>query len=104
MEKIIKRASLFNIVTAITIIVAVSVQLHLSGEYIYFRRARAILGYFIIIPSLMITLIGTIIVIKYYLSNRFNKPYKYLFLTIPSILILLYIIYMLILIVFKILI
>ena len=86
MEKIIKKTSVFNIVTATIIIISALIQLYLGGEYINYRRIRAILGYFIIVPSLLFTTVGTIIVLRYYLLNGFKKPYKYFYEYICSVL------------------
>ncbi|MBA9073165.1 Na+-driven multidrug efflux pump [Flavobacterium gossypii] len=86
MEKIIKKAARINFLSAIIIVMAGITQLSLYGEYIVYRRIKAILGYFIILPSLLVCLISIIIVLNYYFKN-FKKPFKWLYLTIPSILI-----------------
>ena len=90
MEKI-KKYSLINLILAIIFMVAGTIQLYYQGEYYVYRRLRAIIGYFIILPILLSISIITLIVLKHYFKTNFKKPYKYIFYSIPSILILLYV-------------
>lgn len=101
MEKSIKKASIINLISAALIMISGLIQLFLEGEYYLYRRMRAIIGYFIIWPSFFVTFIGTIVVLKYYVRNNFNKPLKNFFFTIPSLVLLCYFTYLIIRILIK---
>lgn len=86
MEKSIKKISIVNYVFITIIVASGLIQLYYQGELINYRRLRAILGYFVIIPSVFISLTLTFFIIKYYYKIRFKKPLKYMFSAILGIL------------------
>lgn len=92
----IKRISYINIILVFIIVSLGLIQLNYEGETPYERRIRAVLGYFFIVPLLFWLFINVIIVFNFYLKSKFKKPLKYFYLNIPSIIILLYILYVLI--------
>ena len=49
----------------------------------FMRKLKPIIGYFIFIPIFLITLILSIIVLKDYIKNKFEKPIKYFLMILP---------------------
>ena len=92
----IKKVALINIIATLIIIICIILQDIYQGEYHSYRRLRSILGYFGILHSFIISVITTIIIVKYYYSVRFQKPLKFLYLLLPSLIILFYFLFMLI--------
>ncbi|MDR6968890.1 putative membrane protein [Flavobacterium arsenatis] len=90
MEKKIKRISIINYVFIIIIVVAGLIQLYFQGEYINYRRLRAVIGYFVIVPSVFISLLLTFSIFRYYYKNKFKKPLIYFFSAILGILLFIY--------------
>lgn len=90
MKKNIKKVSLINLLIVIIIIAGGLIQLCFEGQYVNYRRLRAIIGYFIIIPLSLISLFLTFIIFKYYYDNKFKKRLIYLYSVIPAVILFIY--------------
>lgn len=96
MDKKIKKISYLNFYLAILIFVFALLQLYFEGESINYRRIRAVIGYFLIVPMLFTSFVILIYLSYYYLNHKFQKGLKYIFLNIPVLLILLYVLFVIV--------
>ena len=78
----IKKLVYINFASALIIIVSLILQYIYHGEYHLYRRLRAILGYFIIFPLLIISVITLIFILKNFYFKKFVKPPKLFYLSI----------------------
>ena len=83
-----KKISIINFCLATLIILSGIIQLYCEGEFHVYRRVKAILGYFVILPSAFFSLILTFKVLGFYLKKEKKDTYIPLYLSIPSIILL----------------
>jgi hypothetical protein len=88
-EKTIKKISIINLIISLIIMVAGILQIFYQGELVHFRRLRAVLGFFIILPLLFVSLVLSIFVFNHYLNKK-NKKLKYFYFSIPTVIIYVY--------------
>ena len=80
----IKRFSYYTLIGFIILILIHSTQFILPENSLGFnRRLKAILGYFVYLPTLSITTFFGIVVLNYYLKHKFKLPKKYFLITLP---------------------
>lgn len=97
MEKKIKRYAILNLIGVIIIIVCKAIQTYfIIDETFINRRITAMIGAFIIIPTLIISSILFIIIMLYYKRNKFKVDLFSLYLIIPYVLMLIFITYILV--------
>lgn len=93
MEKTIKKLSYLNLFLAVMIVLLGLIQLYLEAETITYRKIRAVLGYFFIVPMVFISFVAIIYLLNCYFKNKLQFPLKYIYYNIPTIIILLYILF-----------
>ncbi|RZK11110.1 MAG: hypothetical protein EOO43_19615 [Flavobacterium sp.] len=94
--------SIISLIAFLIVIIGGLIQLNFNDEYPEHRRLRAIIGYFVILPFSFLSFVMTFLVIRFFYTIRFKKPLLRLYMTIPSLLLGLYILIGLIMIVFSI--
>lgn len=99
MENKIKKYSLLNLVIIIIIIGLGIIQNLYYGDI--HRRLTAFIGYFLILPLFITSICLTIPILNYYIGKNKSKNLKYLYLTIPAILFIVYFIIVFVLIIIK---
>lgn len=107
MEKInkinrIQTYSIISLIAFLIVIIGGITQLNFNHEYPEYRRLRALIGYFIILPFSFLSFVMTFLVIRFFYAIKFKKPLLHLYMTIPSLLLALYILVGLIIIFFSI--
>lgn len=86
----IKKYSLYSII-GFTILLSMNLlQLLPEETSLFVRRFKAIVGYFIFIPLLIITSYFSFIIFWDYLKNRFKQPIKYFLFIVPFLIYLIY--------------
>ncbi len=89
-NKKIRIYSIINLTLAGIIVLAGIIQYNYNGLTLTQRRLRALIGYFVILPSLFISLYTLGFVIHYYYVNKSSRL-LYLYRSLPALLIWIYV-------------
>lgn len=87
----VNKFSYINLILGVIVILGGCIQFFYDGGFISVRRLRPIIGYFFILPSLIVSIYTIFEVIRYYYCNKYGVKFLYIYRSIPIILIWIYI-------------
>lgn len=86
----IKKHSYYVLVVSIFLIVYYSIGPIIPESNHIIRRLKAIIGYFIALPFMIVAIVLTIKIFSFYISRKFKPPIKYLVMITPFLIFMLW--------------